>query len=143
MDTVRNGILFRNGSAITATYEPYPEYHHLDIRDRYIEFRRDERPAVRGHRANNLIYDDFADFDQIDDFSEPLIDLMNSVQPGYTISPDEVQDRFNKWWYEVGQYEFSIDGDKIAIRQKEAPDFGELSPSQELNDFVNTLVQGE
>ena len=131
MDTVRNGILFRNGSAITATYEPYPEYHHLDIRDRYIEFRRDERPAVRGYRASNLIYDEFADVDWLDEF--------NSIQIGYTMNNEEI---FNVW-HEAAQYEFSLVDGRVEFKKKAAPDFGELSPSQELNDFINALVQGE
>lgn len=72
--------------------------------------------------------------------SESLVDL--SVK-GYTLSPDVARGIFHRWWNETGRYEFSIDRGKITIKQEEAPDFGELSPSQELNDFVNTLVRGE
>lgn len=153
MDNENIRLEFINGSTITSRYEPYQDFQYVDTRTPFdtIEITSPHGvPALfarehnqRGYRAHSLVYDEFAHFDWPEDYTEPLVDMFNSVQTGYTISPDEVQDRFNKWWYEVGQYEFSIDGDKITIKQKEAPDFGELSPSQELNDFVNTLIQGE
>lgn len=127
MDNENIRIEFVNGSTVTRRYESYPYFQHVN----------------RGHRATGLVYDEFAYLDRLGDYSGPLVDMFNSVQTGYTISPDELQDCLTKRWYEVGKYKLYIDGDEIAIKQKEAPDFGELSPSQELNDFVNTLVQGE
>lgn len=142
MDNENIRIEFVNGSSITSRYEPYQDFRYVDTSTPFdtIEITSPHGMPVRiareynqrGNRSHNLVYDVFANFDILEGYSEPLV-----------ISQDEMQSRFNKWWYEVGQYEFSIDGDKITIRQKEAPDFGELSPSQELNDFVNTLVRGE
>lgn len=45
--------------------------------------------------------------------------------------------------FSLDEYEFYFNGDHFEIKKKAAPDFGEISPSQELNDFVNTLVRGE
>lgn len=45
--------------------------------------------------------------------------------------------------FAADEYELVIENGRLEIKKKEAPDFGELSPSQELNDFVNTLVQGK
>lgn len=86
--------------------------------------------------ADSLYYDEFVDYDRV-------VDTFNSVQTGYTVNSNDMIGALDRWWNETGQYVFSIDGGKITIKQKEAPDFGELSPSQELNDFINTLVQGE
>lgn len=139
MDNENIRIEFVNGSTITSRYEPYSDFRYVDTRTPFDE----PNTTTRGHRASGLVYDEFAGFDWSGDYSESLVDMFNTVQTGYTVPTDEVQSLFNKWWYEVGQYEFSIDGDKITIKQKEAPDFGEISPSQELNDFVNALVRGE
>lgn len=46
-------------------------------------------------------------------------------------------------FFPTDQYELIIENGRLEIKKKEAPDFGELSPSQELNDFVTTLAQGE
>lgn len=42
----------------------------------------------------------------------------------------------------LSDYTFYLKDGKIDVKKKTAPDFGEFSPSQELNDFVNTLIQG-
>ena len=153
MDNENIRIEFVNGSSITSRYEPYQDFQYVDTRTPFdtievtspngtpVRIARED--GLRGHRATNLVYDEFADLDQLGYYSEPLVDMFNSVQTGYTISPEETFGAFNHWWNETRQYEFSFDGRKITIKQKEAPDFGELSPSQELNDFVNTLAQGE
>lgn len=143
MDNENIRIEFVNGSSVASRYAETSVFHHMDIRDSSLtEFRRGEWPAVRGYRAD-LVYDEFADFYRLDDCSEQFIDMFNSVQTGYTVSADDIYGAFNRWWNETGQYEFSVDRSKITIKQKEAPDFGELPPSQELNDFINTLAQGE
>lgn len=153
MDNESIRIEFVNGSSITGRYEPNRNFQYIDTRTTFdtVEVTSPNGTPVRiarengqrGHRAASLVYDEFADFDRLDEYYEPFVDMFNSVQTGYTISPEETFGAFNHWWNETGQYEFSIDSGKIIIKQKEAPDFGELSPSQELNDFVNTLVQGE
>lgn len=131
MDNENIRIEFVNGSSITGRYEPYQNFQYIDTRTPFdtIEVATDSGPVriareniQRGHRVSGLVYDEFADFDWLKDYSEPLVDMFNSINTGYTVY---------------------IDGDKITIKQKEAPDFGEISPSQELNDFINTLVQGE
>ena len=139
MDNENIRFEFVNGSTLTSRYEPYPDFRYVDTITPFDE----PSTTARGYQASGLIYDEYAGFDWIDGRYESFVDRFDSIQPGYEISPDEMQYRFDKWWYEVGQYEFSIDGDKITIRQKEAPDFGELSPSQELSDFVSTLARGE
>lgn len=153
MDNENIRIEFVNGSSITSRYEPYQDFQYVDTGIPFdtIEITSPHGMPVRiareydqrGHRAHNLVYDEFAHFDRLEDHTEPLVDMINSVQTGYSVSTDDTYDAFNRLWNEARQYEFSIDGGRITIKQKEAPDFGELSPSQELNDFVNTLAQGE
>lgn len=153
MDNENIRIEFVNGSSITSRYEPYQDFQYVDTRTPFdtievtspngIPVRIAREDGLRGRLATNLVYDEFADLDQLGYYSEPLVDMFNSVQTGYAISLEETFGAFNRWWNETGQYEFSIDRSKITVKQKEAPDFGEFSPSQELNDFVNTLVQGE
>lgn len=134
-------LFFRNGSSIAIGYDPTPCPQATE--ERCIEFSPYE-DAVRGHRATTLVYDEFTNVDWLDRF--------NSYQPGYIIRADDVRNRFNnddiktrfnQWWEETGQYEFFIDGDKIVLSKNEAPDFGEISPCQELNDFVGALTKGK
>lgn len=153
MDNENIRLEFVNGSTITSRYEPYQDFQYVDTRTSFdtievtspngtpVRIARED--GLRGHRATSLVYDEFADFDRLEESYEPLVDLFNSIPTGYTINVNDTYGAFNHWWNETGQYEFSFDGKWITIKQKEAPDFGELSPSQELNDFVNTLVQGE
>lgn len=42
------------------------------------------------------------------------------------------------WWNNEGKYKFKIEDGKITMVY-ETPDFGEFSPSQELNCFINAL----
>lgn len=121
-------------------FNPYadePCFEHLDIRaPRLTEFRRGEWPAVRGQRMNAIVYDEFAGIDLSQAYAA-------QEDPGWLgMTAEEVQGRFNQWRNDIGQYEFSINNGQITLKQKETPDFGEFSPSQELNDFVNTLTQG-
>ena len=114
MDNRNYTINFENGNKVTVRYEPYAS------------------PSY-GIRAPTLVFDEFT---SVEDFSEPLIDTFNSYQPGYTI-------RENWSGLNICEYECSFINGRFEMKKREAPDFGELSPSQELNDFVNTLVQGE
>lgn len=74
----------------------------------------------------------------------PGIDLTNRYADVEDVSwlnmtPDEVQDRFNKWWIQTGQHEFSIDGDKITLKSKIVPDFGSFESSPEILDYIGGL----
>ena len=55
------------------------------------------------------------------------------------LTPDEVQDRFNQWWIQTGQHEFSIDGDIITLKSKIVPDFGSFESSPEILDYIGGL----
>lgn len=153
MDNENIRFEFVNGSTITSRYEPYQDFQYVDTGTPFdtievtspngIPVMIARKDGIRGRRATNLVYDEFADFDRLETYTEQLVDTFNSIQTGYTVNAVDTYGAFNRWWNEPGQYEFSIDGDKITIKQKDAPDFGELPPSQELNDFINTLAQGE
>lgn len=84
-----------------------------------------ENRFLRGYRADELIVDEFCGVSYL------------------KMTPEEIQSRFNQWWNDVGQYEFSIHKGQITLKKKEAPDLGEFPLSQELNDFVDTLALGE
>lgn len=58
---------------------------------------------------------------------------------GLNLTPDEVQDRFNQWWIQTGQHEFSIDGDIITLKSKTVPDFGSFESSPEILDYIGGL----
>ena len=124
MDSENIRLEFVNGSTITSRYEPYPEFRHVDTRTPFDE----PYTTVRGYRASNLLYDDFVGLNWPDD--------IDSQQIVYGVR--EYRDVFG-----LDEYEFSFNGDHIEMKKKAAPDFGEFSPSQELNDFVNTLIMGE
>lgn len=132
-------------------YEPHPAFQHLDIHEQYVELKEEDllnytniSPAysrtstvidaatdyLNGHGANNLYYDEFVESNII---TNSFLDTFNSYQPGYTIDFDPAD-------YEVVVSNGTF---KLVKKEKEAPDFGEFSPSQELNDFVDTLVLGE
>ena len=55
------------------------------------------------------------------------------------LTSDEVQDRFNQWWIQTGQHEFSIDGDVITLKSKIVPDFGSFESSPEILDYIGGL----
>ena len=120
-----------------ALYEPYPAFRHIDTRDRYVGIEEDDlldysiinSNAYREH-ANNVYYDEFVDPSIV---ANSFLDRFNSYQPGYTLDFDPAD-------YEVVWENGTL---KIVKKEKNAPDFGELSPSQELNDFVDTLVLGK
>lgn len=120
-----------------ATYEPYPAFRHIDTRDRYAEIKEDDLlDYTSASIINSNAYREYANnvyFDDIEVTAGSLIDRFNSYQPGYTFDFDPTD------------YEVVFDNGtlKIVKKEKKAPDFGEISPSQELNDFVNTLVRGE
>lgn len=122
------------------TYEPYPSFRHIDTRDRYVEIKEDDlldytaasvinSNAYREY-ANNVYYDEFVDSSIV---TNSFLDRFSSYQPGYTFDFDSTD-------YEVVFENGTL---KIVKKEKNAPDFGELSPSQELNDFVDTLVMGK
>lgn len=120
MDNENIRFEFVNGSTITGIYEPYPAFMHIDTRTPF-----DEPNTARGRQAPGLFYDEFVDEDWMDEFDSYY--TTEGCQGGLN----------------VDEYEFWFNGDRFAIKKKAAPDFGEISPSQELNDFVNTLVLGE
>lgn len=55
------------------------------------------------------------------------------------LTPDEVQYRFNQWWIQTGQHEFSIYGDIITLKSKTVPDFGSFESSPEILDYIGGL----
>lgn len=119
---MENSIRFRNGSEITAIYEPFPEFYCSEsvVEDTY---------PVRGRRLEHTVIDEFGHinfYTSVDDTLSSFLDTWNSIK----LDPID------------GRFVFRDDG-KLYFESAKAPDFGELSPSQELNDFVNTLAQGE
>lgn len=52
------------------------------------------------------------------------------------LGADDVFNRFKDWWISTGQYEFSIDGGNITLKNKVIPDFGSFEPSLEILDFI-------
>lgn len=111
----------------------------IDNEDACVVFGRMENPE-HGHPGFFYRYDHRTESYYEDPFVvDDLIDTFNSIQPGYVMNREE----FLNVWLSADQYEFSIVDGRIDVKKKEAPDFGEFSPSQELNNFVNTLIQGE
>lgn len=141
MDNENIGFEFVNGSTITSRYEPYQDFRYVDTRTPFDTLdipTASGRPvrivyennSQRGHRASGLVYDEFADLDWLDEFV--------SCDTGF-----EIREEYLDRWITPDEYEFTFNGDHFEVKKKTAPDFGEISPSQELNDFVNTLVHGE
>ena len=124
MDNENIGFEFINGSGITGRYEPYSDFRYVDTRTPFDE----PNTTVRGRRASNLLHDEFLNLN--------WHDYIDSHQ--ITYGAREYCDVFD-----LNEYEFTFNGDHFEIKKKAAPDFGEISPSQELNDFVNALIQGE
>lgn len=119
------------------TYEPYPAFRHIDTRDRYVEIKEDDLlDYTSASIINSNAYREYANNVYLDDIevaTDSFLDRFNSYQPGYTFDFDPTD-------YEVVWENGTL---KIVKKEKKAPDFGELSPSQELNDFVDTLVLGK
>ena len=124
MDNENIRFEFVNGSGITGRYEPYSDFRYVDTRTPFDE----SNTTVRGRRVSNLLYDEFVNLN--------WPDYLASHQIAYGVQ--EYRDIFN-----LDEYEISFKDGNLEVKKKAAPDFGEISPSQELNDFVNTLVQGE
>ena len=124
MDNENIGFEFVNGSGITGRYEPYSDFRYVDTRTPFDE----PNTTVKEYRASNLLHDEFINLN--------WPDYLDSHQIAYG----------TREYYDVSsldEYEFSFNGYHFEIKNKEAPDFGDISPSQELNDFVNTLVRCE
>lgn len=132
-------------------YESHPAFQHLDIREQYVELKEEDlldytsiSPAysctstvidaatdyLNGYGANNLYYDEFVESNIP---TNSFLDTLNHYQPRYSIDFDPAD-------YEVVVSNGTF---KLVKKEKEAPDFGEFSPSQELNDFADTLALGE
>ena len=124
MDNENIGFEFINGSGITGRYEPYSDFRYVDTRTPFDE----PNTTVRGRRASNLLYDEFLNLN--------WPDYIDSHQIAY--GAREYCDVFD-----LNEYEIYFKDGKVEIKKRAAPDFGEISPSQELNDFVSTLVRGE
>lgn len=124
MDNENIRFEFVNGSEITGRYEPYSDFRYVDTRTPFDE----SNTTVRVRRASNLLYDEFVNLN--------WPDYLDSHQIAYGVQ--EHRDIFN-----LDEYEISFKDGSLEVKKKAAPDFGEISPSQELNDFVNTLIQGE
>lgn len=108
----------------------------INNEDACVVFGRMENPE-HGHPGFFYRYDHRTESYYEDPFVvDDLIDTFNSYQPGYTVKE-------NWSGLNICEYECSFINGRFEMKKREAPDFGELSPSQELNDFVNTLVQGE
>lgn len=124
MDNENIRVEFVNGSGITGRYEPYSDFRYVDTRTPFDE----PNTTVRGLRASILLHDEF--------FNLNWPDYLDSHQIAY--GAPEYRDVFG-----LDEYEIYFKDGKVGVKKRAAPDFGEISPSQELNDFVNTLVRGE
>lgn len=81
----------------------------------------------------DIVYDEHIDIDLTNRYADVEdISWLN-------LTPDEVQDRFNQWWIQTGQHEFSIDGDIITLKSKIVPDFGSFESSPEILDYIGGL----
>lgn len=85
------------------------EFIHLDTHDL--------SQPIRGRRSQHILVDDYSPDILTDDYV--LADIKT-------------------WWNNEGKYKFKIEDGKITMVY-ETPDFGEFSPSQELNCFINAL----
>lgn len=113
----------------------------IDYDDSLVVFGRMENPE-HGHPGFFYRYDNRTQSYYEDPFViDDIVDMFNSVQTGSGYTMNSVE--FFNAWQSMDEYEFSIVDGRIDIKKKEAPDLGEFSPSQELNNFVNTLIQGE
>ena len=114
-----------NRMVVPHLHDDHAVFRHVDTRylfdtfdvpadnDGPVQIAYEQEP-LRGHRAN------FAWFD------EPMV------------IRDDIIEVLNKWRDKC----YVSNADRWKVEYREAPDLGEFSPSQELNNFVNTLVQG-
>ena len=102
---------------IRLEYEPYQDFRYVDTR---TPFDTLDIPTASGAPVR-IVYE-------------------NNSQRGHR-SSGLVYDEFCE--FSLDEYECSFNGYHFELKKKAAPDFGEISPSQELNDFVNTLTLGE
>lgn len=117
--------------------------HNLvDFRDAYTNFDLVENHE-HGHPGRLVYYDAETEryVEDIFAYEEPLRGRRANISAYEDMFVRNFSEDFDKWWETKGQFEFN--NMVIEFRNKNAPDFGEFSPSQELNNYVNTLIQGK